>query len=283
MKTRKQKTSTSAERVALYVVTLAFIYTAGLYKFFTKTCEKIARVIIPVLEKLSKKGGELKTATGKDAAALVSGLWIVNHFARKLEGISSISSSVHDNCKCSLWRTIKGCICELCYAFNQQAFQTGLREHNILNGIILRNVLLPVCALKKLSILFDILRIESFGDVANVIQARNYIRIIKAFPGKRCAIWTKNIEIWHAAFEIEGKPENCTFVVSSPFVNKPIEKTILKNYPEIDHIFTVFTKTFAKANNIVINCGGRKCLECIKAKINCYFRGGELYINELVK
>ena len=249
-------------------------YTKGLYQFLCKSVARLAVIAIALLEKSSE--------TLKDFLTLVSCIWIVNHNANKLEGISSISSSVCDNVFCKAWRTVKDCICQFCYAHNQQSYQTGLKEHNILNGIILRNVLIPVKAFKALKILYKYLRIESFGDVANVIQARNYIRIIKAFPKKRCAIWTKNYEIWYQAFEIEGKPENTTFVISSPFLNKPIEiPEKMKKYT--DHVFTVYTKQYAKEHNIKINCGGRKCMECIKRKINCYFHNTEFYINELKK
>ena len=141
---------------------------------------------------------------------------------------------------------------------------------------------------KALFLVFPYLRIESFGDVANVIQARNYIRIIKAFPEKRCAIWTKNIAIWDTAFKAEGgKPKNTTFVLSSPYMNKPVSRTILENFPFIDHVFTVYDKKYAKQHNIKINCGGRKCMECIIKKINCYYRVNKdndtFYINELKK
>lgn len=251
--------------------------TEGLYKFFCKTTAALFMVAMSILSLA------LDVLTMGQFEKLVSCLWIVNHNARKLEGICSISSSVHDNSRCAMWRKIKNCICQKCYAYNQQTRQTGLKEHNIINGIILRNVLIPVKAFKKLVIIFPFLRIESFGDVQNITQARNYIRIIKAFPRKRCAIWTKNIDIWHKAFEMEGKPENTTFVLSSPFINKSYPETMLKKYPEIDHIFTVYTKAFAAKHNIVINCGGRKCMECIKAKKACYYRGTELFINELKK
>lgn len=249
-------------------------YTKGFYQFF---CMNIVKMVITALSILQK----IKQSTN-DFITLVSCLWVVNHMANKLEGISSISSSVHDNCFCQAWRKIKDCICQYCYAHNQQSYQTGLKEHNILNGFILRNILIPVKAFKFLKILFPYLRIESFGDCANVIQARNYIRIIKAFPEKRCAIWTKNYNIWYQAFEIEGKPKNTTFVVSSPFLNKPtIIPEKIKKY--VDHVFTVYTRKYAKENNITINCGGRKCLECIMKKINCYYRNTEFYINELKK
>ena len=256
--------------------------SAGVYLWFCKNIAALVALVLPILE----KGKAACNAAG--FAVLVRALWIVNHMANKLEGICSISSSVHDNCFCKAWRAIKDCICAHCYAHNQQSYQTGLKEHNILNGLILRNILIPIKYFKLLKIVFPYLRIESFGDVQNVIQARNYIRIIKAFPEKRCAVWTKNIEIWHKAFKAEGgKPKNTTFVISSPYLNKPIAKTILENYPEIDHIFTVYDKAYAKKHNITINCGGRKCMECIIARKNCYFRttkeNNTLYINELKK
>jgi len=253
-------------------------YTKGLYAFFSGTVARLAAVALAILA----SAGQF--VTGSAAVVLVSCLWIVNHNARKLEGISSISSSVNDNVLCAAWRKVKNCICAHCYAYNQQSFQTGLREHNVLNGIILRNVLLPVCAFKHLRFLYPYLRIESFGDVANITQARNYIRIIKAFPRIRCAIWSKNIELWAQAFDLErGKPKNTTFVISSPIVNKPVSESIIRKYTFIDHVFTVYTRQFAKQHNITINCGGRKCLECIMKKTNCYYAGGPLYINELKK
>ena len=251
-------------------------YSKGFYEFFCKSTTKVFVVIMAIL----KACGSF--ISGEKARILASSIWVVNHMSNKLEGICSISSSVHDNCFCAARRKIKDCICRFCYAHNQQSYQTGLKEHNILNGFILRNVLLPVAAFKVVVLIFPYLRIESFGDVANVIQARNYIRLIKAFPGKRCAIWSKNIAIWAEAFKLEGKPENTTYVHSSSTLNV-IDNIDVEKYSFVDHIFTVFTKAFAKKHNIVINCGGRKCLECIMKKTNCYYRNTAFYINELKK
>lgn len=269
---------TTEERKPIITEELNLPYTKGIYNFF---CKNIAKLFIIVLAILNSLNGKM-TVNGEKAKTLVSGLWIVNHMANKLEGICSISSSVWDNCLCKARQALENCICKFCYAFNQQSYQTGLREHNILNGIILRNVLIPVAAFKALTIIFPYLRIESFGDVANITQARNYIRIIKAFPAKRCAIWSKNLTIWEKAFDIEGKPENTTFVASSPVINKPMNID-RKRFWFVDHVFTVYTKAHAKKNGIVINCGGRKCMECIIKRINCYFRNTEFYINELKK
>lgn len=266
---------TNNERTPIITKDVSLDYTKGKYSFFTQTVAKLVIIVLSILT----------TAAKLNMVAyfqIVSCIWIVNHNANKLQGISSVSSSVHDNCFCKARQALVNCICAFCYAYNQQSYQTGLKEHNILNGIILRNTLIPVKAFKSLPILFPVLRIESFGDVANVTQARNYIRIIKAFPGKRCAIWSKNKEIWKRAFEIEGKPKNCTYVHSSSELNKPdyIDK---EKYTFVDHVFTVYTKAYIKKNNIVINCGGKKCIKCIAEKKNCYFRNTEFYINEQKK
>lgn len=262
---------------------IAFEYTKGLYVFFTKTVARLAEIALAILAAFVAGSVNYDSINFR---ALVSCLWTVNHNANKLQGISSISSSVHDNLLCACRQKIKDCICKACYAYNQQSYQTGLKEHNILNGIILRNILIPVKFFKLLPIIFPYLRIESFGDVANVIQARNYIRIIKAFPEKRCAIWSKNKMIWKKAFEIEGKPANTTYVHSSAFINV-VDDIDKEKYPFVDHIFTVFDKAYAKKHNITINCGGRKCIDCIVKRKNCYYRvnknNNTFYINELKK
>lgn len=266
------------ERKPILQIEVNLQASKGNYTFF---CKNISRLVLIALSILNK----VKQNTS-DYLQLVSALWIVNHTANKLEGISSVSSSVHDNCFCKARQVIANCICKHCYAYNQQSYQTGLKERNILNGLILRNVLIPTKYFKLLKILFPYLRIESFGDVQNVTQARNYLRIIKAFPNKRCAIWSKNKEVYKKAIQLEGKPQNTSYVHSSLFLNKPDEIN-LKEYPFIDHVFTVYEKAYAKEHNIIINCGGKKCLECIKAKKNCYYKtsakNNTFFINELKK
>ena len=74
-------------------------YTKGEYSFFTKS---VARLVIIALAILRACGS---IVTGRPAAELVNCLWIVHHMANKLEGIDSVSSSVHDNCFCKRWRT----------------------------------------------------------------------------------------------------------------------------------------------------------------------------------
>ena len=44
-------------------------------------------------------------------------------------------------------------------------------------------------------------------------------------------------------------------------------------------VFTVYTEKHATDNNITINCGTRKCLNCLK----CYKNNNIVIINELLK
>lgn len=222
---------------------------------------------------------------------LCNAFWIVSHKDTdkqnsKLAGIKSISTSCKDNKFCLARMKNPNSICSHCYADSQQSVQFALAEHNIINGIILRNVVLPIesirKALAKHFLLEKYARIESFGDVDSVTQCINYIHIMKAFPDTTFAVWTKNYMVWYKAFKQEGKPNNCVFIVSSDKVNvRLLVPLFLRGY--VDHVFTVYTKEFAEQNNITINCGGRKCMECILAKRNCYFHGTLYFINELLK
>jgi hypothetical protein len=62
-------------------------YTSGLYSWFTKSVLSLYVIVSAIL----KKGKKLYSAI--EYTSLVYCLWIVNHMARKLEGICSISSS----------------------------------------------------------------------------------------------------------------------------------------------------------------------------------------------
>ena len=126
-------------------------------------------------------------------------------------------------------------------------------------------------------------RIESFGDTANDIQARNYIRLVKNNPRVMFSAWTKNPEHWYRAILAEnGKPENLKLILSSYRMNKPdIDIAVKYNslYPGmIDTVFTVWTENSALHNGIILNCCGserdkiipRQCSTCM----NCYLKNG---------
>ena len=122
-------------------------------------------------------------------------------------------------------------------------------------------------------------RIESFGDVSCLVQARNYIRIIRANPDCVFAIWSKNWFIWYLAFEMDGKPDNCTFVLSSLKLNEP-DKIPEKIRPYVDHVFTVYDPEFIAENGIETNCAAESCARCGR----CYRKNQkDLYVNEKLR
>ena len=221
----------------------------------------------------------------KSMLTLVAMLWIVEHkdtdkSNSKLAGIKSLSTCCLDNRFCLFRMQDSNSICHHCYAATQQERQHGLTDHNIINGVILRNVLFTIDNLKTLPLWNEnFFRIESFGDVENVTQARNYIRLCKAFPSVKFAAWTKNHNVWKKAFDMEGgKPENLSFIISSCYVN--MEMSIPENMQSVvNHVFTVYDHNYC----VDINCGGRKCMECLKAHKNCYYTDTEKQIREELK
>ena len=203
----------------------------------------------------------------------------------KLDGLTSISTCALVNHYCmarkleAMLHPEKDIICKYCYAITQQRQQIGTMLCGIRNKKILSSVLIPVEYFKYADVGEDEnQRIEAFGDVDCETQCRNFIRLVKAWTVKNFAGWSKNIMIWFSSFEKEGKPINLCFVVSSLIVNvvMPIKECFMK---WIDHRFTVFDHDFAKAHNIKINCGGRKCIKCLL----CYRHNTEFDIYELKK
>ena len=186
------------------------------YRFFYPSNDKKLQAVISIVEK-----SYTCALSDDEYRFLVSCLWIVEHKSTKkqhskLDGIKSISTSCLDNRFCLCRMNDCTSICHDCYAGTQQERQHGLQEHNIINGIIFRNVLIPVQYLRTLAFFNEkYIRIESFGDVENDIQAENYCHIMQAFKNSTFAVWTKNIFTWIRVFVKCGKPENCVFIVSS--------------------------------------------------------------------
>ena len=257
-------------------------------KPFGKMVSKVAEMVNPLVEKYLRKG-KLNVA---EYIVLVTAIWIVFHKSdennSKLDGGASVSTEVHDNVYCIArmkmameeiakqgWTDI---ICASCYAEAMQRQYAGLSNRNKLNGYILRNVLIPKKIWAKLNLgnaLFY--RVQSFGDVENVTEARNLLR---SCPGcLPCAIWSKNAGIWAEAFRLEGKPKNVMFVWSSLRINviEPVPECIRE---WVDHRFTVFSPDYlVKHPEIVINCGGRSCKSCLV----CYKKNDVFDIYEELK
>lgn len=152
-----------------------------------------------------------------------------------------------------------------------KATGTHAKENfELLTSRILDKSLLPVFGNVRF------VRIESFGDVANVTQAVNYANIAQVNPGVIFGWWSKNISIIARAFDqIGGKPENIILIESSEKVN--VEKE--PSSPYVDKVFTVYDKKFIKENGVEINCGARSCVSCQR----CYTKGTETKVHEILK
>ena len=213
---------------------------------------------------------------------------VVSALTGKLEDFFAISTSVLMNKICQARAKIEGCICKDCYAANNAGSRSTLCQALETNFLILNNFLISQDAWKLLAIpsINQCARIEAHGDVATEICAINYMHIILSHSYLTFGVWTKNLELWKNVLETYGKPDNMVFIASSPMEN---EVMVLPEWAKkyVDHIFTVYTKEFAEANNIVINCGtwdnkdlDHRCKRCMR----CYTIGNaEYYINELKK
>ncbi len=202
----------------------------------------------------------------------VSPVHISDSMSGKMAGVPSISTSCLDNPICRARMQINGSVCKKCFAAATLKRYTAAGRAMSANYALLTGRLLDADEMPIFGNV-AIVRIESFGDVANVTQARNYVRIIKANPAVTFAWWTKNPGIVAAAFKVEGgKPDNVVMIESSPFLNvvKPLSAGM-------DKTFTVYDKIAAA--NVEINCGARSCAGCRR----CYSKATGATVSELLK
>lgn len=198
----------------------------------------------------------------------------INHNG-KMTGLYSLSTYCGCNERCLRNSKIKGSICEKCFAFRQTSYMTSMVPPLKQNYDILTKEIIAWEDLPIINALY--FRFESFGDLANVTQAINYMHIIQKNPGTFFAWWSKNMDIVNKMFQETGyeKPENVNFIESSLFENKAKHPS----YWFVDKVFTVFDEKTIKERGININCGARSCLNC---KL-CYTKNDTIYVNEKEK
>ena len=192
----------------------------------------------------------------------------------KMVGMYSVSTSTATNERCRSNAQIPGSVCEKCFA------ETQLKRFPSMNGPleenqrILAGEILPEEKLPIINALY--FRFESFGDLNNATQVKNYFNICCKNPRVNFALWTKNPDyIAEAIRDGYKKPENLNIVLSSLFLNKQRQNV----FPFVDKVFTVYDTATIKTENIAINCGDRKCLDCRL----CYEKNGVTVINEKLK
>lgn len=202
----------------------------------------------------------------------------------KLEDIVSLSTTCKANPLCQEMMKHEEFICSRCFADSTTDRYVYLEEWLESNYKILTERVLDFDELPEVFTLMC--RIESFGDLApgeaGVIQAINYLNFCKRNKYVNIAWWTKHPGQIKKAFERIGmkKPKNLKIVYSSPMIDHEVKwEDMVKVYPFIDIVFTVFSKEYIKKNGIEINCGGRSCKHC---KI-CYFRNNIHQVREMEK
>lgn len=204
----------------------------------------------------------------------ISGLhFTVNHNG-KMQGMASLSTAVTTNARCKKNASIKGSVCEKCFAARQMKVFPSMENPMVENQRILTGSILPDEVLPVINNLY--FRFEAFGDLNNATQVINYFNICKKNPAVKFALWTKNPDYIAQAIKAgHSKPENINIILSSLFLNKE-RKT---RYEFVDKVFTVYTKDYIKENSVNINCGAKNCFTCGL----CYEKNDVRAVNEVLK
>ena len=204
----------------------------------------------------------------------ISGLHFTTNHSGKMAGMVSISTSVTTNERCKKNAAIKGSICEKCFAAKQMKMYKNMEAPMVENQRILTSEILPAEKLPTINNLY--FRFESFGDLNNATQVKNYFNICYKNPRVKFALWTKNPDyIAEAIADGYEKPDNLNIVLSSLFINQERRNV----FDFVDKVFTVYDKQFIEENDVNINCGARNCFDCGL----CYEKNGVGVINEKLK
>lgn len=222
---------------------------------------------LTMVELIFAKG--IENLTHYDRLNLLTVYKVSYHDSGKIEGISSCDSSCNGCMFCAKMReaakTDSSIICGKCYDAKQESYRIGVKNRHTLNLRIMSEVLFEVDELAILPTT-SITRINSSGDINNVIHARNMIRFAKAHPYSKVTLWAKNYHDVKKAFDIEGKPENMRYIASSYRIDIP---AILPEYA--DNTFTVYSnreKVEEAIRNGAGECNGKKCRDC---GYKCYY------------
>ena len=208
-----------------------------------------------------------------------------NHDA-KMQGVISLSTYIGKNPFCiARCNNCDNAICKYCYAASLTNQRYHLKMKLIRIMAILTNVELcrddiPVIPENE----YKYFRFESFGDLNNKLQFKNYNLMAAVNPDINFTIWTKNPGIIQACIN-DGLvlSNNLVIGLSSLYLNTP-ELNKAQKYPFIRFLFTVYDDQFIKDNNIVINCGAKHCISCgICYKYLHEFKHGLQLINERKK
>ena len=197
----------------------------------------------------------------------------------KMAGMPTITTSLFGNTNCLRLSNIKGTVCEKCYAVKYLNLRPNVRYVYNKNTYLLKDSIIPRNQLPFINAAYC--RLESFGDIVNATHLQNYINIVKKNNHCVFSLFTKNYAVVFDYFKKNKQPKNLSIVISSLLINEPFNVDFLKetNLNNVK-IFTVYTKTYANGNNVVINCGKTRCIDCLR----CYKPSKTpIYISEILK
>jgi hypothetical protein len=188
----------------------------------------------------------------------------VSKMSGKLSGIAGINTNSLSNLFCQKMEK-GGSICKWCYSCSMLR---GLRKNCIpaweSNSIELSTKELSNSDIPKIDA--NIVRFHAHGELINRTHFRNFLKIAKAYPEKRFALFTKRIHLTKG----EDIPKNVTMVFSNPQMDQILEKP-----PQgFDKVFNVVTVESER-----VNCGAKSCIDCQK----CFHKNGTKVIIEKIK
>lgn len=187
----------------------------------------------------------------------------------KMSGMISYSTSVEENIFCIARMHCNHAVCKHCFAYRQLGIYADQRKklkraHAIATRCEWSIADIPFIDYRE----FPYFRLESFGDINNSLQVKNYntLAMVNAQNGIMTTLWTKNPGIIQNAINNGLQLSSyLTIGLSSLELNKP-EVDKAKRYSFIRFLFTVYDENYISDHNVNINCGGRHCLSCL----NCY-------------
>jgi hypothetical protein len=200
-------------------------------------------------------------------------LKITQKMSGKMTGFSSLNTSTLANQFCQAMIKAKKTVCAPCYAARAEKRYKTAQIAFEKNGEILSQSILDPYVLPQINAVA--FRFSAYGELINMNHMVNLMNIAKKNHRTTFTLWTKRHDIVFKYLRDFEKPKNCIFIYSSSTLNK-----IAPLRAGFDKVFTVYDKKYAQENNIDINCGSKKCIDCM----TCYTPGNKtIFIKELKK
>ena len=196
----------------------------------------------------------------------------------KMTGMPAITTSMLCNAHCQKLSNIIGTVCEKCYTMKYLKSRPAVEKCYAENTDLLTSSIIPIKQLPFINA--AMCRLETFGDIVNTTHLQNYVNLIKKNNHCMFSLFTKNYTVVFDYFKTHKQPKNLSIVISSLIINEPFELEFIPDYLTNVKIFTVYSKPFAKGNNVAINCGKNRCIDCRR----CYTKNkNPIYISEILK